>query len=125
MEKYVRLSFVILGLLVWVVMASFFATVMNWISPDLDRFLMGARFAISDALGMICGIATAVVLWFHEAANRLGLEVASELRNVTWPSWPETRVSTIVVLVTTVVISLILGLFDLIMGGLSGLIYRL
>jgi len=124
-EKYVRLSFVLLGLLVWVVLAKFFGTLMNWISPDLDRFLLGARFAVSDALGLVGGVVTAVVLWFHEAANRLGMEVASELRNVTWPSWPETRVSTIVVLVTTVVIALILGFFDLIMGGLSGLIYRL
>jgi preprotein translocase subunit SecE len=70
-------------------------------------------------------VGVTLVLWFNRQVNRLGLEIASELRNVTWPSWPETRVSTIVVIVTTVVVALILGLFDAIIGAVTSALYRL
>ena len=125
MEKYVRIGFVVAGLLVWAVLATFFGTVFQLVGPNLDKTLLGAKFAVSDLLGALCGATVTVVLWFNAYVNRLGLEIASELRNVTWPSWPETRVSTIVVLVTTVVVALILGLFDAIWGAVTGVIYRL
>lgn len=125
MEKYVRIGFVVAGILVWIVMAALLATVLQWISPNLDKPLLGARFAVSDLIGMAIGIGVAAVLWFNPVVNRLGLEVGAELRNVTWPTWPETRVSTIVVVVTTVVVSLILGLFDAIWGAVTSVIYRL
>lgn len=125
MEKYVRISFVIVGLLVWVTVAAFFKFVFQTLSPNWDRFIIGAQFTVSDALGLVAGICVAAVLWFHPRVNELGLEVANELRNVTWPTWPETRLSTIVVIVTTIVVALILGLFDAIWGFLSGAIYKI
>ncbi len=125
MEKYVRLSYVIVGLLVWVMLAAFLAQAIAWISPNLDKPLLGAKFAISDLLGLLTGVGVAVYLWFSDVVNKFGMEVAGELRNVTWPTWPETRVSTIVVVVTTVVVSLILGLFDAVIGALTHVIYRL
>ena len=125
MEKYVRLSYVLVGLLVWVMLAAFLAQAIAWISPNLDKPLLGAKFAISDLLGLLTGVGVAVYLWFSDVVNKFGMEVAGELRNVTWPTWPETRVSTIVVVVTTVVVSLILGLFDAVIGALTHVIYRL
>jgi len=124
-EKYVRLSYVIVGLLVWVMLAAFLAQTIAWISPNLDKPLLGAKFAISDLMGLLAGVGVAVFLWFSDVVNKFGMEVAGELRNVTWPTWPETRVSTIVVVVTTVVVSLILGLFDMVIGALTHVIYRL
>lgn len=125
MEKYVRISFVIGGLLVWITLAALFAALFQFISPNWDRLLLGARFSVSDLLGLLGGITVTVVLLLHERANRLGLEVANELRNVTWPTWPETRVSTIVVLVTTIIVSVILGLFDALWGMVTGAIYKI
>ena len=125
MEKYVRLSYVVVGLLAWVMLAAFLSTVLGWISPNIDKPLLGAKFAVSDLLGMATGIGVAAFLWFSVAVNKFGMEVAGELRSVTWPTWPETRVSTIVVVVTTVVVSLILGLFDAVIGALTSVIYRL
>jgi len=125
LEKYVRLSYVVVGLLAWVMLAAFLSTVLGWISPNIDKPLLGAKFAVSDLLGMATGIGVAAFLWFSVAVNKFGMEVAGELRSVTWPTWPETRVSTIVVVVTTVVVSLILGLFDAVIGALTSVIYRL
>lgn len=125
MEKYVRLSYVVIGLLVWAMLAAFLSSVLGWISPNIDKPLLGAKFAISDLLGLAAGVGAVVFLWFSAEVNKFGMEVAGELRSVTWPTWPETRVSTIVVVVTTVVVSLILGLFDAVIGALTSVIYRL
>ncbi len=40
--------------------------------------------------------------------RQLSLEIASELMKVTWPSWEETRVSTIAVVVASLVAAVIL-----------------
>lgn len=125
MEKYVRISFVVAGILAWVTLAAFFASVMQFINPNWDRMIVGARFTLSDLLGLIGGAATAVALLLNERANRFGLEVVSELRAVKWPTWPETRISTLVVVAMTIVVSLILGLFDAIWGAITAAIYRI
>jgi len=124
-EKYVFIGFVLAGLLVWVTLAGMFSAGFELINPDWDRALLGAQFRVSGALGMAAGVAVTVVLWMNLQVNQLGLEIASELRNVTWPTWPETRVATIVVVVTTIVVSIILGVFDAVLGGLSAFVYKL
>jgi preprotein translocase subunit SecE len=124
-EKYVRIGFVLVGVLVWVTLASAFSHLFMLVRPDWDKPLLGPQFSVSTLIAIFFGVGAAVFLWFHKQANQLGLEVASELRNVTWPSWAETRVSTIVVVVTTVVISLILGVFDAVWGAVTSLVYRL
>ncbi|NOZ02541.1 MAG: preprotein translocase subunit SecE [Deltaproteobacteria bacterium] len=125
MEKYVRIGFVLTGLLTWIVMSAAFSALLQLVNPNWDFLLLGAQFTASDLLGLLSGVTVAVVLWFNEKVNRLGMEVGNELRNVTWPTWPETRVSTIVVLVTTLVVSLILGMFDALWGAITSAIYKL
>ena len=125
MEKIVRMSFVIGGLLVWVVLAGFFGMVLGWISPNLDKSLIGAQFSVSNLLGLLGGIAVVGYLWLNEKIFKIGMEIAGELRNVTWPKWAETRTSTIVVVITTVVIAAVLGLFDAIVGAVTAAIYGL
>ena len=114
-----------MGILVWVTLSAAFANLFQLVRPDWDRPLLGPQFSISNLIAIFFGAGLAVFLWFNKEINRLGLEIASELRNVTWPTWPETRVSTIVVVVTTLVVSLILGLFDAIWGAVTTVIYRL
>ncbi len=69
--------------------------------------------------GSILGFAAVVlassvtyVAWRNEELFTLANEVAGELRKVTWPSRQETMHSTLIVMVTTIVASLILGMFD-------------
>ena len=45
-------------------------------------------------------------------AQEFANDVFTELRKVTWPTWKETRQSTMVVIVTVFVVSIILGGFD-------------
>jgi preprotein translocase subunit SecE len=44
-------------------------------------------------------------------------EVQQETRKVTWPSWKETRMTTLMVFVMVVVVSLFLSLADWIIGN--------
>jgi preprotein translocase subunit SecE len=124
-EKFVRIAIVVCGILAWALMARFFNWGFHMINPLWDKALLGAKFTVSDALGILCGIATIVALWRNERVVTFGMEVANELRNVTWPTWPETRLSTIVVIAMTIVVSAILGLFDAIWGALLKNIYRI
>jgi len=125
MEKYVKLGIILTGILVWILMASFYQTVIGWINPDWDRMLIGQQFTFSDLLGLLTGLAVLLTLLYHRTVNKLGMEVAVELQKVTWPKWAETRVTTIVVIIVTLVISFILAFFDLIWGHFTSWMYRL
>jgi len=80
-------------------------------------------FPLADIVGLVCGAVTFVVLYKHPKANDFGLEVIKEVKKVTWPSFIETRASTIVVLVMVAIMSVILGLFDWVWATLTNLIY--
>ncbi len=48
----------------------------------------------------------------QSAIRRYFNETAGELRKVSWPTWPEARQLTILVIIVMVVIGLFLGLVD-------------
>ncbi|MSP91780.1 MAG: preprotein translocase subunit SecE [Myxococcales bacterium] len=61
---------------------------------------------------MSVGVLGGIALWRDQRVFNLAHEVAGELRKVTWPSFAETRLSTVVVMVTTVLVAVLLALFD-------------
>ena len=71
---------------------------------------------------VIAGIAT-VIAWKNEEVFALASEVTSELSKVSWPSRKETVSSTIIVIITTIVASLLLGLFDGVWAWATRMIY--
>jgi preprotein translocase subunit SecE len=117
------MAFIATGLLVWITMAPFWAFVLRLFGTTADPGLIGVGFRVSDFLGIATGIATAMILWRHERVNTLAHEIAYELKKVTWPTWEETKVSTLVVVVVTSLIALILGAYDAVWAFLTGLIY--
>jgi preprotein translocase subunit SecE len=70
----------------------------------------------------VAGVAT-LIAWKNEQVFVLANEVTSELRKVTWPSRKETLNSTVVVIVTTIVASLLLGMFDGVWSWVTRMIY--
>jgi len=79
-------------------------------------------FAIGAAAFLVAGVAT-LIAWRNEEVFGLASEVAAELRKVTWPTRKETVSSTIVVIVTTIIASLFLGLFDGVWSWVTRMIY--
>ena len=63
--------------------------------------------------------------WRNEVAKKFGIEVVSELRKVTWPSWKEIKGATLIVLGVTFAVSFVLFIFDKIYDGIVGFIFRL
>jgi preprotein translocase subunit SecE len=70
----------------------------------------------------VAAIATWIA-WKNEQVFGLASEVTTELSKVTWPSRKETVSSTIIVIITTIVSALLLGLFDAIWSWVTRLIY--
>ena len=84
--------------------------------------MLGVMVAV--AVSVAVAVAVGVVLWKNERINTSSHEVVAELRKVTWPSRKETQTSTIVVIITTVIVSFILWLFDLLWSWVTGLLYH-
>jgi preprotein translocase subunit SecE len=79
-------------------------------------------FYVGFGAVLVAGIAT-YAAWKNEEVFTLATEVTSELRKVTWPSRQELVSSTIVVIITTIVASLLLGLFDGMWSTVTRMIY--
>ena len=75
----------------------------------------------------LIGVGTAVIatllIWRNKNTFTKATEIVNELVKVTWPTRPETSAATIRVIITTVIFSAFLGLFDLIWSWASNAIY--
>ncbi|MFO0580989.1 MAG: preprotein translocase subunit SecE [Anaeromyxobacter sp.] len=82
-----------------------------------------AGYAVSTLVGFGVAVAAAVVCWKVEKIRTLALQVAEELRRVTWPSFRETRAATVAVIVASAIAAVVLGIFDFVWSWLSAQIY--
>jgi preprotein translocase subunit SecE len=90
-----------------------------------DRQVVG-DIAISDLIayaGYAVAALAAGITWKNRRAHAVSMEVAAELKQVTWPSMRETRAATVAVVVATFMAAIILGLFDFVWARLSTLVY--
>lgn len=121
--RSVNLSFVACGLLLWLVSSDFYAFALGLFGAFANQPLIGVGFLLSDLLGLMTGIGAAVALRRHPKINTTAHEIANELSKVTWPTWNETRSSTVVVIIVTLICALGFAFFDFIWSNLTGLIY--
>ena len=124
-KRYVNLGFVIAGLLLWVVLTPFYAWLFGWIAPLWDAPVLGAEFRMSNLLGLVTAVGAVAYLFVREDIYEKALKIGQELARVTWPKWPETRKSSIVVIITTILIALILAGFDFVWAEVTSLIYSI
>ena len=116
LQRWVQLAYMGLGLLVL------------WMC---DRIIVSiwSKFAepnptVATALAAVIGFVVAYVVYRNEKANRISREVVGELAKVTWPSSEETRVSTVVVILTSIIAAGIIGAFDAVWSAITDLIYK-
>ena len=81
--------------------------------------LLGERFTLSTVIALVVSLALAAYLWSRPKSKGFVTEVVDELYKVNWPDWAETKVSTLVVIVTSLIAAAILGVFDITFGWLS------
>ncbi|WP_224248661.1 preprotein translocase subunit SecE [Hyalangium gracile] len=81
----------------------------GWGDPSLVE---GVDWQVSSLVGYLLAVGLAAFVWFNPKAHAVSIDIASELMKVTWPSWPETRTSTVAVIVASVVAAVILFCID-------------
>jgi len=91
----------------------------RWADPGI----LGEDWTLTTLLGFGLAAVAAVAVWRVPRAQTVSLEVASELKKVTWPTMRETRAATVAVVVATFVAAVILGVFDYVWAKISSLVY--
>jgi preprotein translocase subunit SecE len=91
--------------------------ILAWILSKAGEWIWGYfgkpnGMIVGAAAMLIAGVVT-YVCWRNEDLFELANETTAELAKVSWPSRQETFNSTVVVIVTTILASLILGVFDI------------
>jgi len=122
--RYVNFAFVVCGGLLWVVLAEFIAFGFDLVGGGLNRPLIGVQFRVADLAALVIAASVTIYALRHKQLYTFAMEVGNELSKVTWPTFEETRLSTIVVVVITPIISVILMGFDYIWATLSSLVYN-
>jgi preprotein translocase subunit SecE len=81
----------------------------GWGDPVLVE---GVGWRVSSLVGYLLAAGLALFAWFNPKSHAVGIDIASELMKVTWPTWPETRTSTVAVVIASVVAAVILFCID-------------
>ncbi|HTP26022.1 MAG TPA: preprotein translocase subunit SecE [Anaeromyxobacteraceae bacterium] len=87
---------------------------------DLELF---ENWNLSTVLGFAMAAAVAIISWRTPKVQTVSLEIAAELKKVTWPTLRETRAATLAVLVASVIAAIILGVFDYVWAAISQRVY--
>jgi preprotein translocase subunit SecE len=77
----------------------------GWSDPVI---IDGLDWTVSTLLGFVLAAGLVVGAYAHPRTHALSLDVASELMKVTWPSWEETKASTMAVIVASIVAAILL-----------------
>jgi preprotein translocase subunit SecE len=121
-QRYLIFAHLLVGFLVWITLDRLFGAITY--AADLPNpALIGSSFTLTSLLSLALAAAAGVYAFRHPKAHAFSTDVVTELLKVTWPSRKETQSSTVVVIVTTLILSGILYLFDTVWAQLTGLIY--
>jgi len=120
-RRYVNLAFIFAGML----MSWLYVNVVKWVMGlswvrIADVSLMGDLVTYSTLIGIALAVITVVILWRNAKVYENALNVAHEMRKVTWPTFDETKYAMKIVVVTCIIVALILSGFDLVAKQLTG-----
>ena len=121
-QRYVVFAYLAIGFVLFITLDRIFGFAVY--TADLPNpGIIGNRFTLATVIALAISGAVGYFAYKHPKAHQFSNEVVAELRKVTWPGRQETQSSTVVVIVTTLIIAGILGIFDFIWAELTGLIY--
>jgi preprotein translocase subunit SecE len=111
--RLVAIGYVVLALLAGLFLEHVLLVVFGAFAPTqpLTRPLWG-DWTWSSVIGLGIAAGAGIYLWRTLKTHDASLEIAAELRKVTWPSLAETRAATIAVIVASLIAAVLLGLFD-------------
>jgi preprotein translocase subunit SecE len=114
-RKWTHVMFAVAGIILAVLLAK---------TGEWAWSYFGKPNSLLVGLGAVALAGTATLIaWRNEQVFGLATEVANEMKKVTWPTRQELVSSTIVVIITTIISSAFLGLFDGVWSWVTRLIY--
>lgn len=111
-RRYVSIVYLAFGALAAWLLPKVFLEILALFGPGADPRLV-ADIPASSLLGYAAALALLVVLWKNEKVHTWLTEVCDELSKVTWPTNEETRRSTTIVVIFSIVLGCILAVMDL------------
>jgi preprotein translocase subunit SecE len=121
-KRYVAIFYVLAAIVVGKFLEKIAALVFSYARLN-DATVLVEGWTVSTVIGFAVAAVVAVVVWRIPKTQTVSLEIALELKRVTWPSLRETRASTVAVVVASFIAAIVLGVFDFIWGRLSSLVY--
>ncbi len=111
--RLVAIGYVVLALAAGLFLEHVLLAVFGSFAPTqpLTRPLAG-DWSWSTIIGLGLAGGTALYLWLNPKTHQTSLEIAAELRKVSWPSLAETRAATVAVIVASIISAALLGMFD-------------
>lgn len=122
-QRYIVFSFLALAFLLFITLAKLLGSA-AYLADIPDPALIGNQFTLTTLIGLVVAFGAAVYAYTRSDVQRFSHDVVEELLKVAWPDWRATRSNTVIVIVTTLVVAAMLGLFDLLWAELTGIIYR-
>ena len=120
-RRIVAIAYVLAAIAMGVFLEKVVALVLAY--ARVNDFAVVGDYSLSTLIGFAVAAVAAVVVWRIPKTQSVSLEIALELRRVTWPSLRETRAATIAVIVASTIAAVVLGLFDMVWSWLSTKIY--
>jgi len=110
-SRYVFVGLMVLGAVVGMALANGFEW--TWVQLGWeDHSFFTRELTLTLVLGYAIGFGSAIFCLKYPPVYELCIEVVDELSKVTWPERDDTMSATVVVIITVVICSLYLGLFD-------------
>ena len=110
-QRYVIVGILALGVIVALPLAHGFQWTWVQLGWD-DPPLLSRELSMTTLIAYAIAAAGAIFALKHPPTYQMATEVVDELAKVTWPSREETGSATVVVIVTVIISSAFLGVFD-------------
>ncbi len=115
--KYVHVMFFSGGiLLIWLLIRILDSIWLAFPSIPYNEWIL-------HAISIAFGGGVTLYCWNHQQLKSLSTEIVGELSKVTWPNRKETSSSTVVVIITSCIAAMILGMFDFFWAWVTDFIY--
>lgn len=136
-KRVVGLVYVVGGVITTVIFSKFITWVWPWLQKGLNEVfkfagimsnpvqnysIVGSYLTLTSLLALAAGVGLTYNLYKPESYRSFLSEVIVELKKVTWPDWDETRRSTLIVIIFTVVLAGFLWASDSLWEYLTGLL---
>ncbi len=111
-ERYVVVTIAALAIIMAMALSrgfEWFWITMEWNDPRIAGI---SQLPLTSLISYVISVACAAVCLKHDSIYPLLVEVVDELAKVVWPSRQETEHATVVVVVTVLICSAFLGVFD-------------